>query len=83
MQLFRLSIISPDETLFEGEVTSVILPGKEGVLETLAQHAPLVVLLKEGDVVIRENDASTKSITISGGVYQFLANEGMLLTTNF
>lgn len=47
-----LEIITPEATLFSGEVTSVAVPGVSGEFEMLNNHAPIVSLLKEGYVKI-------------------------------
>ncbi|MFD2543102.1 F0F1 ATP synthase subunit epsilon [Lacinutrix gracilariae] len=47
-----LEIVSPEATLFSGEITSVIVPGVNGEFELLKDHAPIVSLLKEGNVKI-------------------------------
>ncbi len=48
-----LEIVSPEATLFEGEVTSVAVPGINGEFQMLSNHAPIVSLLQEGKVVIQ------------------------------
>ena len=45
-----LEIVSPEATLFAGEVSSVIVPGVEGEFQILKDHAAIVSLLQEGDV---------------------------------
>ena len=57
-----LEIVSPEATLFSGEVTSVAVPGVMGEFEMLNNHAPVVSLLKEGNVKINGN------ITLEEGV---------------
>ena len=47
-----LEIVSPEATLFKGEVTSIAVPGVNGEFEMLKDHAPVVSLLKEGHVKI-------------------------------
>lgn len=47
-----LEIVSPEATLFKGEVTSVTLPGVMGSFQVLNNHAPIVSTLKEGIVKI-------------------------------
>ena len=47
-----LEIISPEATLFAGEVTSVTVPGINGEFQMLKDHAPVVSLLQEGKVKI-------------------------------
>ncbi len=51
----RLEIVSPEATLFSGDVTSVTLPGIMGEFELLNNHAPVISLLKEGNVKINGN----------------------------
>ena len=50
-----LEIVSPEATLFSGEVTSVAVPGVNGNFEMLNNHAPIISLLKEGFVKISGN----------------------------
>lgn len=45
-----LEIVSPEATLFAGEVTSVTVPGVEGEFQMLKDHAAIVSLLQEGEV---------------------------------
>ncbi len=47
-----LEIVSPEATLFKGEVTSVALPGVNGEFQILNNHAPIVSLLAKGNVKI-------------------------------
>ena len=47
-----LEIVSPEATLFAGEVTSVPVPGVNGEFQMLTDHAPIVSLLQEGLVKI-------------------------------
>jgi F-type H+-transporting ATPase subunit epsilon len=47
-----LEIVSPEATLFKGEVTSVTLPGVLGSFQVLNNHAPIVSTLKQGTIKI-------------------------------
>jgi len=47
-----LEIVSPEATLFKGDVDSIAVPGVNGEFEMLKDHAPIVSLLKEGHVKI-------------------------------
>ncbi|REG89112.1 F0F1 ATP synthase subunit epsilon [Winogradskyella sediminis] len=51
-----LEIVSPEATLFSGEVTSVTVPGVNGEFEMLTNHAPIVSILKEGNVKVAGNN---------------------------
>ena len=47
-----LEIVSPEATLFAGEVNSVTVPGINGEFQMLKDHAPIVSLLQQGKVVV-------------------------------
>ena len=47
-----LEIITPEQTLFKGEVDSVLFPGSLGDFQVLNNHAPIVSTLKKGEVKI-------------------------------
>jgi F-type H+-transporting ATPase subunit epsilon len=48
-----LEIVSPEATLFSGEVTSVAVPGVDGAFQMLNMHAPIVSILDQGVVKIQ------------------------------
>jgi len=50
-----LEIVTPEATLYSGEVESVAVPGVNGEFEMLNDHAPIVSLLKEGHVKVHGN----------------------------
>ena len=50
-----LEIISPEATLFTGEVESLTLPGTNGRFQLLENHAPIVSTLQAGNVKIKGN----------------------------
>ena len=47
-----LEIVTPEATLFSGEVEAIAVPGVNGEFEMLKDHAPIVSILKEGHVKI-------------------------------
>ena len=47
-----LEIVTPEATLFKGDVESIAVPGVNGEFQMLKDHAPVVSLLKEGFVKI-------------------------------
>ncbi len=47
-----LEIVTPEATLFSGNVESVAVPGVNGEFEMLNNHAPIISLLKAGHVKI-------------------------------
>ena len=45
-----LEIVTPEASIFQGDVDSVIVPGVNGEFQMLNNHAPIVSLLQEGTV---------------------------------
>lgn len=70
----HLEIITPDKKLFEGEAKSVIVPGSEGSLGILNNHAPMIASLKKGKV-----KADGQTFEIKGGVVEVLKNKVIVL----
>lgn len=48
-----LEIVTPEASIFQGEVESVTVPGVVGQFQILNNHAPIVSLLQEGNVKIK------------------------------
>ncbi len=87
-----LEIVSPEATLFSGEIISLSVPGVNGEFEMLNNHAPVVSLLKEGSVKIfgeitleeEVQDKFTKidkgvSLTINSGTLEMKDNKVIVL----
>jgi len=49
----QVQIITPDQTVFEGESDSVTLPTGDGEITVLANHIPVVAILVPGTMVVR------------------------------
>lgn len=55
----KLTIVSPEKTIFSGTVSSVLLPGTKGNFEVLEDHAPLISSLEEGTIRVSSDDKDT------------------------
>lgn len=55
-----LEIVTPEASIFQGEVESVTVPGVDGEFQMLNNHAPIVSLLQEGKVRIKGDDVKIK-----------------------
>lgn len=70
----KLTIVSPETTLFSGEAVSVLVPGRKGQFEVLEGHAPIISSLGKGSVVYKTASES-KTVDISGGFIDVANNE--------
>jgi F-type H+-transporting ATPase subunit epsilon len=52
---FDLSLVTPEGAAYEGEAEMLIVPGAAGEIGVLARHAPLVAMLKAGEIRIKAN----------------------------
>ncbi|MGH3043586.1 MAG: ATP synthase F1 subunit epsilon [Gaiellaceae bacterium] len=50
---FDLSLVTPEGAAFEGEAEMLIVPGAAGEIGVLARHAPLVAMLKAGEIRVK------------------------------
>ncbi len=76
---FRLQIVTAQETVFDGNVTALTLPGAEGYFGVLANHAPIVGVLRDGQVTIRRGASNMSYLVISGGFLEMAGNVATLL----
>ena len=66
MDTIRLSIVTPNGEIFNDDVKTVTLPGKEGEFGVLPEHSSLVSSLTVGVIVI-EKANSTEAVAINWG----------------
>lgn len=74
-----LEIITPDSTLFSGEVQLVQLPGLDGLFEILNNHAPMIAALGKGRIKLQKSDSKDHFIEINGGVLEVMHNKVLVL----
>jgi F-type H+-transporting ATPase subunit epsilon len=65
----HLEIVTPERRAFEGDVDEVIVPGSEGEMGILPHHAPLISLLGQG-VLRLKNGTQEQEFAIFGGFLQ-------------
>jgi F-type H+-transporting ATPase subunit epsilon len=74
----RLDIVTPERELFTGVVDSILVPGVEGQLGILPQHAPLISVLAEGPLIARQGEQEMV-FAILGGYMQVLPDRVIVL----
>ena len=67
MTAFHFELVSPEQLLFSGEVESVAIPGVEGQMTILKDHAPVMTTLKPGVVEVEEAASKKSRIFVRGG----------------
>jgi F-type H+-transporting ATPase subunit epsilon len=67
----RVTVISPEESVFEGEATAVVAPAHDGEVGILPRHAPFMTLLGEGKLTVRQ-EGTDRVFRVRGGLLQVL-----------
>lgn len=75
----RCEIVSQDRMVFEGDADIVILPGTEGEMGVLPNHAPLLSTLKYGVVKVR-HQGQEEVFTVAGGIVDVQPDRVVILT---
>lgn len=68
----RVSVISAERSVYDGEASAVVAPGYDGLLGILPRHAPFMTLLGEGVVKITHTGVGTQPtrLRVAGGFLQ-------------
>jgi F-type H+-transporting ATPase subunit epsilon len=77
--MLHVAVISPEQTLFEGEATSVVAPAHDGEVGILSGHAPLMALLGNGVLRIAA-DGQERRFSVEGGFLQVVDDRVRVVT---
>ena len=78
MATLRLEIVTAEKTVFSDDVTAVVAWGVEGQLGILPHHAPLMTMLRPGDLTIRKGNEE-QYLAISGGFLEVRPDKVIIL----
>ena len=76
--MLRVSVISPEKVLYEGEATSLVAPAFDGEVGVLSGHAPMMTLLGRGE--LRLAGAAARRFAVEGGFMQVADDEVRVVT---
>ena len=75
---FNFELVTPEQVLVSGEVQSVSIPGVEGNMTVLADHAPVATAIKPGYLEVQETGKSERYF-LSGGFVEISQKEVIIL----
>lgn len=79
-KFFKVSVVTPQRTVYEGQVSSLIVPAELGYLGVLVNHAPLITNLVPGKIVVKETSDKPKVFhSTSKGIMEVLENNVSIL----
>ena len=74
-----LEIITAERQVYSDEVDMVVAPGIDGQLGILPRHAPLMTILKAGELTVRKEGEEDMYVAVSGGFMEVLGNRVSIL----
>ena len=77
--MFRLSIVTPEKIFYDDDIVSLVVPGTEGYLGVLSNHAPLITALKIGRIEFRDTNEKVSVLSVTNGFLEVSANTASLL----
>lgn len=69
--MFKLSLVTSERVIYEGDISSITAPGSIGYLGLLTNHAPIITALQPGKLTFRDSSGREIVLAVSGG---FLEN---------
>ncbi len=76
----KLQFLSPNKTIFDGDIESVTIPGTKGSFTVWDNHAPLLTSMASGTVLFQINDKDVQEIGVSGGFAEVKDNTVTICT---
>jgi len=76
---FKIEIVTPERIVISKDIVSLIVPGMEGSLGILADHAPLMVELGIGEITLRDPEGKIERMATSGGFMEVSNNSVRIL----
>lgn len=78
--MLHLEIITPDQTVYDGQCVSVTLPTGDGEITVLERHIPLVTTITPGSAVVRDAAGEMQIFAVSRGFIELDGKNVRILT---
>jgi len=75
----HVDIVSAEGEIFSGAASMVFAPGSQGELGIAPRHAPLLTLLKPGEVRVQTADGGEQHFFVGGGAIEVQPNRVTVL----
>ncbi len=70
----KATIISPEKTLFDGDIHLIQVPGTKGSFEVLENHAPIISTLEKGQIRVITKEGEELYFDIESGFIEVKDN---------
>ena len=78
-EAFKFELVSPERLLVSEEVEHVVIPGVEGEMTVMANHAPVMTIVKPGVVTVNTAGGGEERYVVFGGFADILPEGCTLL----
>jgi F-type H+-transporting ATPase subunit epsilon len=79
---FNCTVVTPDEQVFDQQVSQVVFPAFDGQIGILTDRAPLLAKIGVGELKLSMTSGGSKSFFVDGGIAQMKDNKLTVLTTH-
>ncbi len=79
---FNLDLVTPEKSLFSGEVISITAPSEYGSFQVLKDHAPMLSALGEGEIKLVLANKEEQTFNVKEGFFEVSDNKVILLAEN-
>ena len=76
---YKFDLVSPERLLVSQEIESVVIPGTEGEMTVMANHAPVMATVKPGVVTVKPVSGPEQKFVVFGGFADILPDVCTLL----
>jgi len=76
---FKLTVVTPERTAIDETVTSVVIPAVDGYLGILANHAPLMTVMRIGSLEFVTIDGVREVAAVTNGFVEVADNKVTIL----
>ena len=76
---YKFELVSPERLLVSEDVEYVVIPGTEGEMTVMAQHAPVMTTIKPGVVTVKSVSGGEERYVVFGGFADILPDGCTLL----
>lgn len=83
MNVFKMKLFSPDDYISFDGVLSVLVNSMEGELMILANHAPYLIYVLSGVVIVKMDNQREEKFIIDDGVLEVVDNSCSIVTNEF
>ena len=69
---FNFELVSPERLLLSAAVTEVVIPGSEGEMTVMVNHAPTMTTIRPGVLTVKEASGQSQKYVVFGGFADIL-----------